>query len=158
MSDNRVRIWFSLFVLVVFSVGLAGGVAIGRVLGRRTYVNRSFDCGGAGGPMDFRPGGPGVPGPLGGGPRRGGPPSRMLVDRLARDLDLTTDQRTKVEDVLTARRTSMEALQRDVRSRFEAEQRHLRDEIRKVLTPEQQEKFDKNEEGRRGFGRRGPPR
>ena len=82
----------------------------------------------------------------------------MLVDRLTRDLDLTADQRTKVEDVLTARRTSMEALQRDVRSRFEAEQRNLRDEIRKVLTPEQQEKFDKNEEGRRGFGRRGPPR
>lgn len=151
MSDNRVRIWFSLFVLVVFCVGLAGGVAIDRALGRRAYFDRSFDRGGAGGPMDFGPGGPG-------GPRRGGPPSRMLIDRLSRDLDLTADQRTKVEEVLTARRPTMEALQRDVRSRFEAEQRSLRDEIRKVLTPEQQEKFDKNEAGRRGFGRRGPPR
>ena len=153
MSDNRVRIWFSLFVLVVFCVGLAGGVAIGRALGRRAYFDRPFDRGG-GGPMDFGPGGPG---PLG-GPRRGGPPSRMLVDRLSRDLDLTADQRTKIEEVLTARRPGMEALQRDVRSRFEAEQRSLRDEIRKVLTPEQQVKFDKNEDERRRFGRRGPPR
>ena len=151
MSDNRVRVWFSLFVLVVFCVGLAGGVVIGRVVGRRAYFDRSFDRGGAGGPMDFGPGGPG-------GPRRGGPPSRMLVDRLSRDLDLTADQRTKVEEVLTARRSTMEALQRDVRSRFEAEQRSLRDEIRKVLTPEQQVKFDKNEDERRRFGRRGPPR
>jgi Spy/CpxP family protein refolding chaperone len=153
MSDNRVRIWFSLFVLVVFSVGLVGGVAIGR----RGYLARAFDRGRAGGPMDVTPGGPGGPGPLG-GPRRGGPPARIIVERLARDLDLTADQRTKVEEVLTARRPSMEALQREVRGRFEAEQRSLRAEIRKVLTPEQQVKFDKNEEERRRFGRRGPPR
>jgi Spy/CpxP family protein refolding chaperone len=157
MSDNRVRIWFSLFVLAVFCVGLAGGVVVGRSIGRRAYFGGPFDRGGAGGPMDFGPGGPGGPGM--GGPRRGGgPPSRMLVDRLASDLDLTADQRTKVEEVLTARRTSMETLQRDVRGRFEAEQRSLRDEIRKVLTPEQQEKFDKNEKERGRFGRRGPPR
>jgi hypothetical protein len=32
MSDNKIRIWFSLFVLAVFCVGLAGGVLIGRRL------------------------------------------------------------------------------------------------------------------------------
>jgi Spy/CpxP family protein refolding chaperone len=154
MSDNRVRIWFSLFVLAVFCVGLAGGVAIGRAIGRRADVDRPFDRGGPRGPMDFGPGGPGMGGPG----RAGGPLSRMLVDRLVRDLDLTADQRTKVEEVLTSRRASMETLQRDVRGRFEAEQRSLRDEIRTVLTPEQQEKFDKNEKERGRFGRRGPPR
>lgn len=82
----------------------------------------------------------------------------MLVERLASELDLTADQRTKIEEVLTARRTSMEALRRDVRERFDAEQRSLRDDIRKVLTPEQQEKFDRNEKERGRFGRRGPPR
>jgi Spy/CpxP family protein refolding chaperone len=158
MSDNRVRIWFSLFVLVVFCVGLAGGVLLGRSIGRRAYFDRSFDRGGAGGPMDFGPGGPGGPGPMGGSRRGGGPPSRLLVDRLASDLDLTADQRTKIEEVLTARRTRLETVQREVRDRFEAEQRSLRDDIRKVLTPEQQEKFDRNEQERGRFGRRGPPR
>jgi Spy/CpxP family protein refolding chaperone len=160
MSDNRVRIWFSLFVLVVFGVGLAGGVALDRSLNRRAAFNRSFDRGGPRGPMDVGPGGPGPGGPgPGGGPRRGGgPPPRVLVDRLASELDLTADQRTKIEEVLTARRTRLETVQREVRDRFEAEQRGLRDEIRKILTPEQQEKFDKNEQERSRFGRRGPPR
>lgn len=155
MSDNRVRIWFSLFVLVVFCGGLAGGVALDRSLNRRAALDRSFDRGGPRGPMDIGPGGPAP----GGGPRRGGgPPPRMLVDRLASELDLTADQRTKIEEVLTARRTRLETVQREVRDRFEAEQRSLRDEVRKVLTPEQQEKFDKNEQERSRFGRRGPPR
>ena len=33
MSDNRTRIWFSLFVLAVFCVGLATGLLIGRRIG-----------------------------------------------------------------------------------------------------------------------------
>jgi Spy/CpxP family protein refolding chaperone len=160
MSDNRVRLWFSLFVLVVFSVGLAGGVVLDRSIGRRAFLDRSFDRGGPRGPMDFGRGGPGAgggPGP-GGSRRGGGPTPRVLVDRLASELDLTAEQRAKIEEVLTARRTQLETVQREVRERFEAEQRSLRDEIRKVLTPEQQEKFDKNEQERGRFGRRGPPR
>ena len=157
MSDNRVRIWFSLFVLVVFCVGVAGGVLLDRSVGRRAYFNRAFDRGVPRGPMDFGPGGPG-PGSGPGGPRRGGPPPRMLVDRLANELDLTAEQRTKIEEVLTARRARLETVQREVRERFETEQNSLRDEIRKVLTPEQQQKFDKNEQERGRFGRRGPPR
>ena len=43
MSDSRVRIWFSLFVLVVFCVGLAGGVLVDRAMARRAYVERGFD-------------------------------------------------------------------------------------------------------------------
>jgi Spy/CpxP family protein refolding chaperone len=160
MSDNRLRIWFSLFVLAVFCVGLAGGVALDRSFARRASVDRGFDRGGPRGPMDFGPGGPGPggPGPGGGLRRGGGPPPRMLVDRLASELELTADQRTKIEEVLTARRARLETVQREVRDRFEAEQRSLRDEISKVLTPEQQEKFDKSEQERGRFGRRGPPR
>ena len=55
MSDNRVRVWFALFVLVVFCAGLAGGVLIDRAVGRRAAA---FDRGGLRGPMDFGPGGP----------------------------------------------------------------------------------------------------
>ena len=160
MADNRTRIWFTLFVLVVFAAGLAGGVALDRSIARRAYLDRGFDRGGPRGPMDFGPGGPGS-GP-GAGPvgsrRGGGPPPRVLVDRLASELDLTADQRTKIEEVLTARRTRLETVQREVRDRFAAEQHSLRDEIRTLLTPEQQQKFDKNEQERGRFGRRGPPR
>jgi hypothetical protein len=153
MSDNRVRLWFALFVLVVFGVGLAGGVVLDRSFGRRGAFDRSSDRGRR--PMDVGPGGQGA----GGGSRRGGgPPPAVLVDRLARELDLTAEQRTKIEEVLTARRTRLEAVQREVRERFDAEQRSLRDEIRKLLTPEQQEKFDRNEQQRGRSGRRGPPR
>jgi protein CpxP len=99
-------------------------------------------------------GGPGER--IGGG---GGAPAGRLIERLARELDLTADQRSKVESVLTARRTRLDALQQDVRSKFEAEQESLRHEIRAVLTPEQQRKFDEREKELRGrFGRRGPPR
>jgi len=148
MFGNRVRIWFALFVLAVFGVGLAGGVLIGRAVPRR--AERGVDRPGRG-PGDFGPGGP--------GPRRGGgPPPRLLVERLTTDLNLTVDQQKKIEEILTASRTRVETLQRDVRDRFDAEQRSLREAIHQVLTPEQQQKFDQRERERGRFGRRGPPR
>jgi Spy/CpxP family protein refolding chaperone len=150
MSDNRVRIWFSLFVLAVFCVGVAGGVLADRAIMRRIYAARTFDGAPPRGPMGFGPP------PMGSGRRPGGPPA-MLVERLTRDLDLTADQQSKIEAVLTASRTRVETLQRDVHDRFVSEQQSLRDEIRKVLTPAQQEKFDQRERERGRFGRRGPP-
>lgn len=141
MSDSRVRIWFSLFVLAVFGVGLAAGLLIGRrmipegVSGRGVFRS----------PM----------GPAGIG-RAGGPPPGVLLERLTRELDLSPDQRTAVEGVLRASRTRVEQLQRDVRERFDAEQRSLRAEIREELTPEQQERFDRwMERAPRGRGQRG---
>jgi hypothetical protein len=155
MSDNRVRIWFSLFVLAVFCVGLAGGILLGRSTTRRTYLERPSERGGVRGPVDF--GGSG-PGPGGGSRRGGGPPPRVLVERLTTELELTPDQKVRIEEVLTTRRARVETLQREVRGRFEEEQRALRDDIRKVLTPAQQETFDRNEKDRSRFGRRGSPR
>ncbi len=154
MSDNRVRIWFSLFVLAVFCVGLAGGVLLDRSMARRFYPARPFDGAGPPGPLGFARGGP-----MGGGPRPGGGPPRLLVDRLTRDLDLTADQQTQIERVLAGSRARVETLQGDVHDRFESEQKILRDEIRKVLTPAQQQKFDEREKERGwfGFGRRGLP-
>jgi len=145
MSDSRMRIWFSMFVLVVFCVGLAGGVLIGRRIAGGRFLDRGFR-----GPGEFGPGfGEGRPG----SPARG-----LLLERLTRDLDLTADQRSQIDTVLSARRGRLEALRQDVNARFEAEQRSLSDEIRKVLTPEQREKFDQREKDLRGrFGRRGPP-
>ena len=44
------------------------------------------------------------------------------------------------------------------RETMRAEHRATMEQIRSILTPEQQEKFDKNEQQRGRFGRRGPPR
>lgn len=140
MSDNRTRIWFSLFVLAVFCVGLASGLILGRRMGSRPAVNPGFGMRGMG------------PGPA------GGPPPGRLIERLDNVLQLTSDQRAKVEQIFDARRKGLEAVQDEVLARAEKEQREMQDEIRKVLTPEQQQRFDKwlaeTPRGRRGG--RGP--
>ena len=140
MSDNRVRVWFSLFVLAVFCLGLASGLMIGRRM--------------IGPPM---PGfGPGF-GPMS---RRSGPPPERLVEHLTSELQLNTEQRAQIDAILKSRRQKLEDLQHDVHQRFEREQQELRDEIRKVLTPDQQQHFDKlMQDEPLGPGRRGrPPR
>lgn len=124
MPDNRTRIWFSLFVLAVFCVGLAGGVLIGRRMGP---------------PPPPR----GLPMFLGGGPPGGVPGPGPLIERLDRELQLTPDQRKRVEAIFDERRGRLEAVQREVIARAEQERRELQQEIRKVLTPEQQSRFDR---------------
>lgn len=146
MSDSRTRIWFALFVLAVFGVGLAAGVMVGR---RLAPLPRAFD-------------GPGFTGPGFRGPGGGRPPSAgRLIDRLDRELDLTDEQRANIERIFESRREPLERTQREMRDRMEREQRELQAEIRKVLTPDQQPKFEKwlEQDRSRGRGRRGgrPP-
>lgn len=141
MSDSRTRVWFSLFVLAVFCVGLAAGF----VMGRHVPPPRP-------GPGLFgaREGGPGF------GPGRGGPPPGLLIDRLDRELQLTADQRIRVRAIFDDRRPRLEEVQRDLLARAGQEQRELQAEIRQVLTPEQQQRFDRwlqeQPRGRRGRG------
>jgi Spy/CpxP family protein refolding chaperone len=142
MSDSRTRIWFSLFVLAVFCVGLATGLLIGRRMGEPPPPRR----------------GPGFAnGPMGPPPGPGGLPPGRLLDRLERDLDLTAEQKATLEPILNARRKRLEDVHESVVARAEQEQRELQAEIRKVLTPEQQKRFDRwLQDAPRG--RRGPPR
>lgn len=128
MPDSRVRIWFSLFVLAVFCVGIATGVLLGRRMHPDLPERPRFGFGGAG---PDRPGG------------RGGPPPGVLLQRLTRDLDLDATQREQVSAVLEASRERVRELQRGTRGRFEAEQRRLREDIRGLLRPEQQQRFDR---------------
>ncbi len=127
MSDNRTRIWFSLFVLAVFCIGMAAGMVIGR---RMAPPPPRFG-------MFF----PGEPGP--GRGRGPGPGPGPLIDRLDREVQLTPEQRTRVQAIFDARRGRLEEVQREIIARAEEERRELQQEIRKVLTPEQQERFDR---------------
>src|SRR5687767_15892983 len=111
MSDNRTRIWFALFVLGVFCVGLASGAMIGR----RLAPQPEWD-----GPPLSGPGGRrGGPGP--GGPG-GSPPSGRLIDRLDRELQLTDEQKTDIEQIFEARREPLERTQQEMRERMDKEQ------------------------------------
>jgi Spy/CpxP family protein refolding chaperone len=137
MPANRARVWFSLFVLAVFCLGLAAGLVIGR---RMPPPPPS-------GPDAFLAGrGPGG---------RGARPA-MLIERLDRELQLTDDQRVRVQSIFDARRPRLEAIQREMAARAGDEQRELQAEVRKVLTPEQQGRFDRwleqQPRGRRGRG------
>ena len=137
---RRARVWFALFVLAVFCLGAAAGLILGRRMERGDPSDRPD------GRPAFGRGGPRGPGP-------GGPPPPVRLERLSRDLDLTTDQRTQLDVVLRASRDRVEQFQRDVRGRFDEEQRNLHEEIRKILTPDQQSRFDRIiQEGRRGRG------
>lgn len=146
MPDSRIRVWFAVFVLVVFCTGLAGGIVIGRRMG----------------PPGARVGPP-FGRIFGGDGRPQG--QQRLIDRLSQELQLSSEQQTKVDAILSERRARLEQINRDVIARAEGERRDMQAEIRKVLTPEQQQRFDKwlaeNPHGPFGRGRRGgygPPR
>jgi Spy/CpxP family protein refolding chaperone len=136
MADNRTRIWFSLFILAVFCVGLALGLVLGRRMPLGPQRSGMFM---------------GPSGGFGGRPRAG-----MLIERLDRELQLTADQRARVQAIFDGRRSHLEAVQRDIAARAEQEQRDLQAEIRKVLTPDQQSRFDRWLE-QQPRGRRGRP-
>jgi Spy/CpxP family protein refolding chaperone len=136
MPDSRTRIWFSLFILAVFCVGLALGLVLGRRMPLGPQRSGMFM---------------GPSGGFGGRPRAG-----MLIERLDRELQLTADQRARVQAIFDGRRSHLEAVQRDIAARAEQEQRDLQAEIRKVLTPDQQSRFDRWLE-QQPRGRRGRP-
>lgn len=100
------------------------------------------------------------------------PPDRAAqmakhLQHLAKDLGLTDQQKTQIGDILRKEADQLTALRDDEsmarREKFKA-MRKIREEgrqqIRALLTPEQQAKFDampKPKPGRGGPGREGPP-
>lgn len=122
MNPNRMRLWAGIFVLVVFSAGLAAGFAL------RPWVD---------------------PDPPGGGRFRGRgepPPSvRMterLLDRLDAAAELSDDQRRRLREVFEARRLRFREISASVREQFEAERAQMNAEIAAILTAEQMEVFE----------------
>ena len=141
MNPNRMRLWAGLFVLVVFSAGLAAGFAL------RPWVDPDPPRGGR-----FR--------------GRGEPPpsvrmTERLLDRLDADAELSDDQRRRLREVFEARRLRFREISEGVRAQFEAERAQMNAEIAAILTAEQMEVFEsrivrmRRDRGGR-FGSRGP--
>ena len=68
-------------------------------------------------------------------------PARML-ERFSSKLHLTPTQRTQVAAILEAKRKKIEALRAEVRPKFDQIRTATSAEIRPLLRPEQQKKFD----------------
>jgi Spy/CpxP family protein refolding chaperone len=68
--------------------------------------------------------------------------SVRFVERLERDLSLTTEQRARIDEILQQARIESDRLHRELVPRVREHMERTRAEIRDVLTPEQQAKFD----------------
>jgi hypothetical protein len=149
---GRTRLWFVLFLLLVFATGAFSGVVLDRIW----LVQRSRALIG-----DLRPG-PRLE--LPGGGRRGGSAGPALIEsqlaRLGRQLELTADQRVALREILQRWNTRAGALQAEARQQYAEAQAALGMEIEAILTPEQVRQF-RSTRGDIGGRRRGggpPPR
>ncbi len=73
--------------------------------------------------------------------RHGHSPERLL-EKFNSKLSLTQDQRTQVAAILEAKHQKIQLLRGEFRPKFEEIRAAATAEIRQVLTPEQQQKFD----------------
>ncbi len=89
------------------------------------------------------------------GPRGGG--NRM--DELSERLQLTADQKTKVQEIFNDTREQLRAVREETEPRMEEIRRQADGRLQTVLTPDQWERFQRlrEERGRRGRGGRGGP-
>src|SRR5215218_9516656 len=86
-----------------------------------------------------------------GGIRGGGPGNRM--DELSERLQLTAEQKTKVQEIFSDTREQLRAVRRETEPRMDEIRRQADGRLQTVLTPQQWEKFQKLRDDRRGRGR-----
>ena len=77
------------------------------------------------------------------GPRRpGGRSAQHFINRLERELDLTAEQRRRIDEIIQDSRAEGESIHHEMLPRVRAHMDQTRRHIRDVLTPEQQVRFD----------------
>jgi len=88
---------------------------------------------------------------------RGGPGNR--IDELADRLQLTAEQKTKVQEIFSDTREQLRAARQEMEPRMAEIRRQADGRLQTVLTPEQWQKFQRlrDERQRRGRGPRGGP-
>ena len=86
---------------------------------------------------------------------RGGGPSNR-IDELSRRLNLTAEQKTKVQEIFGDTREQLNAVRRETEPRMDEIRRQADGRLQTVLTPEQWQQFQKirDERQRRGRGPR----
>lgn len=100
------------------------GVVVGVALDRRVLLPRAF-------------GGPG------GHHGRFGRPPVAFLDRIARELELTPDQRLRVDSILDRSTREICAVKGEVQPRLDSLFTRMRRELESVLTPDQRAKAEK---------------
>lgn len=65
-----------------------------------------------------------------------------MLERFSRELNLTPDQKSKVQKIMEDSRTKLEALHTEMGPKFDEIRNASKQEIRAILTPEQTAKFD----------------
>lgn len=71
-----------------------------------------------------------------------GPDAAHMIRRLDRELSLDDSQKSAILAVLGARRAEIESVKKDAQARFESMRVATDADIRKLLRPDQQAKFD----------------
>ena len=108
-------------VIAALLIGVLVGVALDRAVLRHRWWARG-------------PFGPPPAGFMMGGPRR-------LNDRIARELDLTPTQRTRIDSIMARRIRDIEQVRQEVRPRMRQIFAETRAGIDSVLTPAQRERM-----------------
>jgi Spy/CpxP family protein refolding chaperone len=83
--------------------------------------------------------------------RRGGPGNR--IDELSERLQLTADQKTRVQEIFSDTREQLGAVRRETEPRMEEIRRQADGRLQTVLTPEQWQQFQRLRDERRRRGR-----
>ena len=65
-----------------------------------------------------------------------------LLKKFSSRLDLTADQRTQVDKILSNKRSRVSALFDEMKPRFETIRKETSDDIKKILHPDQQQKYE----------------
>lgn len=111
---KRSKVW--LVLVLVFLAGFAGGILATR-LAVRHFVREAISH------------------------------PELIRNKIERELDrtvrLTPDQRTQVHAILVDSQQQLQAVRREFQPQFSSVIRETRARISKVLTPEQQERFEK---------------
>jgi hypothetical protein len=124
---NWTRVRPRLLAVLALLLAAVGGFAIGIAFDRATWESRRLGFLARG--TAFRP-----------------PPNRHprseLLDRLDAKLNLTGDQRLRVDSVLARRESEMRALRNQVRPRFDSIAGRTRADLVGILTPEQRVRLE----------------
>ena len=128
---NRWRV--ILAAIVIFAAGVASGAVVVRTYAprivKRTHVSPPLPIG-----HDRR---------------------QEYISKLDRELQLTPEQRAKIETILADSQKRMKELWEPMEPQVKEEYRRTRREISETLTPEQQEKMQQWRKGEKGDNKKG---